>query len=73
MTAPATEVNQEFDARVGALAHELHAAAPGGLEERALLEALGNALAHFAAQRLGVPCERIEVSWKLSHQTEQRG
>lgn len=66
MTSPATELSMEFDARVGALAHELHEVVPGGLEERALLEALSDAMAHFTALRLGVPCERVEVSWKLT-------
>ncbi len=66
MTLAATEISAEFDARVGALAHELHAVAPGGQEERALLEALSDAMANFTAQRLGVPCERVEVSWKLT-------
>jgi hypothetical protein len=67
MIAPAAEIVTDFDARVGALAHELHEVAPGGLEERALLERLKAALASFAAQRLGVPSERIEVSWTLTH------
>jgi hypothetical protein len=66
MIAPAAEIVTEFDARVGALAHELHEVAPGGLEERVLLESLNETLASFAAQRLGVPCERIEVSWTLT-------
>ncbi len=70
MIAPAAEIVTEFDARVGALAHELHEVAPGGLEERALLESLKETLASFAAQRLGVPSERIEVSWTLTQASQ---